>query len=269
MITVRSARPDQKLKPFVRRYVHRQTYQNGMGLIEPVVARLGTMLEFQFATPYEISIFGTNRYLICPRIAVIGPITYRRVELVIRDHVESLAVLFSPVGFHAIFGIPMLPLSDMGVEGHSVLGPEVSALNERLSNATSFPERTQLLDNFLIDHLQRRRTLDRVSLAFERVITASDPASVAELAQQTGLSLRQLQRRALEYSGVSPRMMTRIARFQRALRMKAQGNLSWTNVAHASYYYDQMHMIRDFRAFAGDSPSLAMEQISPDHLISL
>ena len=230
MITVRSARPDQKLEPFVRRYVHRQTYQNGMGLIEPVVARLGTMLEFQFARPYEIPVCGTNRYLICPRIAVIGPITYRRVELVIRDHVESLAVLFSPVGFHAIFGIPMLPLSDMGVEGHSVLGPEISALNERLSNVTSFPERTQLLDNFLIDHLQRRRTLDHVSLAFERMITADHPASVAEL---------------------------------------AQGNLSWTNVAHASCYYDQMHMIRDFRAFAGDSPSLAMEQNSPDHLISL
>ena len=269
MIIVQTARPHPRLVPFVRLYVHRQTHQDGTEVVEPVVARLGTMLEFQFAMPYEIPVCGTDKYLVCPRIAVIGPITHRRVQLVIRDHVESLAILFSPTGFHAIFGIPMSPFSDLGVEGDGVLGPEVTALNERLGNAKSFFERTELLDNFLINQLRRRPMLDIIGVAFEDLIATGLPATVAQLARQTGLSLRQLERRTLEAAGVSPKMLTRIARFQKALEMKAHRDLSWTNVAHAANYHDQMHMVRDFHVFAGDSPSRALAQISPDHLISL
>jgi hypothetical protein len=151
------------------------------------------------------------------RPALFGPITYRRVQLVIRDHVESLAILFSPTGFHAIFGIPMSPLSDLGVEGDGVLGPEVAALNERLSNAKSFFERTEMLDNFLINQLRRRPILDITGVAFEGLTAAGLPATAAELARQTGLSLRQLELKTLEYAGVSPKMLIRIARFKKAL----------------------------------------------------
>jgi AraC-like DNA-binding protein len=69
--------------------------------------------------------------------------------------------------------------------------------------------------------------------------------------------------------GMSPKMLVRIARFQRALRMKSANSGSWAAVAHKLDYFDQMHMIRNFKAFAGEAPGRALEQTAPDHLMPL
>ena len=43
---------------------------------------------------------------------------------------------------------------------------------------------------------------------------------------------------------------------------------SWTWIAQAAEYHDQMHMIRDFRSLAGDIPERVARTLSPDHIIS-
>jgi len=37
--------------------------------------------------------------------------------------------------------------------------------------------------------------------------------------------------------------------------------LSWTKIAYEAGYYDQMHMIRDFKLFAGVNPSVIERQL--------
>jgi transcriptional regulator GlxA family with amidase domain len=81
------------------------------------------------------------------------------------------------------------------------------------------------------------------------------------------MSTRQFERKSLEYFGLSPAMLSRIARFQRALALGSSQDVSWLQVAHAADYYDQMHMVRDFRAFAGGPPTKALASIQPHHLI--
>jgi|SRR5271163_645991 len=269
MFSVQSTRPDPRLTAFVRSYVQREAHPEGTEMVEPVVARLGTMLEFQFASPYEVPIYGTDCFDPCPRTVIVGPITYRRVRLVIRGHVQALAVLFEPLGFYGLFGVPVAPLAEGGTDAPAVLGPAISAFRERLGNAGAFSERVHLLNEFLLDRLGRSRSVDHVAGAFRALIASGPLVRVGEVARQTGLCSRQLERKSLEYTGVTPKMLTRVARFQRALHMKTQANLSWTEVAHSLEYHDQMHMIRDFHAFAGDSPERAVEHIAPDHLIRL
>jgi AraC-like DNA-binding protein len=92
-------------------------------------------------------------------------------------------------------------------------------------------------------------------------------SAVKEVARQAGVDRRYLERKALAYSGVSPKALTRISRFSRAFRMRAETPQTWTQIAHATVYHDQMHMIRDFRVFAGDVPTTALNEITPDHLI--
>ena len=51
MLTVQSASPESILKPFIRSYVQREARLGSRELVEPVVTRLGVMLEFEFAGP--------------------------------------------------------------------------------------------------------------------------------------------------------------------------------------------------------------------------
>jgi AraC-like DNA-binding protein len=265
MLYVQNAAPEPALRPFIRAYVQREARLETDELVEPVVARLGVMLEFEFAGSYEVRSYGSNALNLTYPISIIGPQTWRRARLIIRDHVESLVVMFQPVGFHALFSIPTALLAETGTEGHAVLGPAVSHLHQRLGNLRTFAERCQFLDRYFLSQLSGLRTMDPIGKALHLLtITGS---TVEEVARRAGVDRRYLERKALAHAGVSPKALTRISRFSRALRMRAETNQTWTQIAHAAGYYDQMHMIRDFRVFAGDAPIAALSEIRPDHLV--
>jgi AraC-like DNA-binding protein len=267
MLKVQSAAPAASLRACIRGYVQREAYLGSQELVEPVVARLGVMLEFEFAGAYEVRNYGSNALDDTFPISIIGPQTWRRARLLIRNHVESLVVLFQPAGFHALFGIPTLPLAETGTEGHAVLGPSVSHLHQHLGNQRTFAERVGILDLYFQQRLGSHQVESVVHRALH-VLTQPGPfTQVSEIARHMKVSQRQLERKALEYTGVSPKALTRIARFSRALRLRAESPLTWTQIAHASDYHDHMHMIRDLRIFAGEAPTSAVQEIAPDHLI--
>ena len=93
-------------------------------IIEPVLPRSGAMLEFQFASVYDVKALGTQQLRPSWAATVIGPIDAYRVRLILRDHVQSLVVLFKPLGLYRLFGVPISPLTGAGTEGHAVFGPE-------------------------------------------------------------------------------------------------------------------------------------------------
>ena len=268
MLTVQISPPESVLSPFIRAYVQREARLGAQELVEPVVARLGVMLEFEFAGPYEIRNYGSNALDDTFPISIIGPQTWRRVKLIIRDHVESLVVMFQPAGFHALFGVPTAALAETGTEGRSVLGPPVSRLHEQLSNVPTFQERCQLLDRYFLSQPSDLGSMDPIYGALRLLTTPGVTIGVEQVARQAGVNRKYLERRALTYSGVSPNALRRISRFSRALLLRQQTTQTWTQIAHATGYHDQMHMIRDFRVFAGEAPVSALQEITPDHLIN-
>ena len=165
-----------------------------------------------------------------------------------------------------MFGVPAAPLAERGTEGHAVLGPDVSSLHERLGNVTSFARRVEFLNTYFLEQLTRKNR-PVVSQGFQSLLQNNYGASVAQVARQTGMSLRQFERKSLDYFGLPPITLNRIARFQRALNIGMSQETSWLKVAHEADYYDQMHMIRDFRVFAGGPPTKALASIESHHLI--
>lgn len=94
MLKVHKSPPHESLRAFIHSNVQRESQARGPELVEPVVARLGSILEFQFADPYDIPFYGVDLPNPSVPITVIGPITERRARIVIRGHVEALSILF-------------------------------------------------------------------------------------------------------------------------------------------------------------------------------
>ncbi len=266
MLTTKSATPNAVLRPFVQWYVQRDTVSNAGEVVEPVFPRAGTMLIFQFAPPYDIKEYETEQHRRSWPATVIGPIDLRRTRLILHDHVQSLDVLFRPLGLYRLFGVPIAPLAGGGAEAHAVLGPQVSSLHERLGNAATFADRVKILDSFLINRLHLSDPLKPAALAMRQV--ASGRWSVTAAAERIGISQRQLERRSQVCSGLSPKLLARISRFQCAIQKRRSGAGNWMDIAHEVGYYDQMHLIRDFHDLGGGTPTEVMNEIADDHLIS-
>ena len=201
------------------------------------------------------------------RISVVGPQTYRRVRISLSGAIDNVAVMFQPCGFHALFGIPTNFLADRTTEGHALLGMTISELYEQLGGLRNFSEREELLNRYFLQCLGNAEAISPVYDSLHQ-LTVQRYLSIADVARQAGLSRRQLERKSLLYAGITPKTLTRIARFNSALQLGREGLFNWTEVAHMNEYHDHMHLIRDFRAFAGQVPSLTQRQITPDHLIN-
>ncbi len=165
----------------------------------------------------------------------------------------------------SLFSISTTPLSNAGTEGHALLGGSVSRLHQRPGDQRTFAQRAQLLDAYFLQHLATNHSPGPVYKALH--LLTGGGASVSEVARTMGVNLRQLERRSLAYAGVTPKTLSRISSFSHALRLRTESSLTWTQIAHAAQYHDHMHIIRDFREFAGEAPTSALQEIAPEHLI--
>jgi AraC-like DNA-binding protein len=273
-IELQTSRPDPALRGFVRYYSQRYLAP-GEYLDEPVTARLGGLLEFHFASLYKIPIIGTDRFESCAPMLVVGPITYRRVQLHADGAVEALTVMFQPFGLHQLFAVPTHLLTEHAVEGHSLLGNAISHLYAKLSEARSFAERVSHLDTYLLGQLSSRERAMETQWHRDLAYVAQNRGrhTISKIAKSLNVSVRQLERKSLDLVGMTPQKMIRVARFVHALRLRQAAtekrSRSWTEIAHASGYYDQMHLIRDFRLMGGARPTALEDQLEPHHGASL
>ena len=221
---------------------------------------------FQFASVYDVRAFGTEQQRPSWATTVIGPIDARRVRLILRGYVQSLVILFRPLGLYRLLGVPISPLTGAGTEGHAVFGPQVSSLYQRLGNTDNFADRVKLLDRFFLHRLERARPLDPTARAMHRL--AAGRCSIGDAARMIGISERQFERRSLEWAGVSPKTLARVSRFQRAIEKYRSGQGSWMEVAHCVGYYDQMHLIKNFHDLGGGAPTDVIRGIVDSQLIS-
>ena len=96
--------------------------------------------------------------------------------------------------------------------------------------------------------------------AAERLTRAS--GSVYAVAAELGVSERHLRRVFRETVGVSPKAFARIARFHRALgAAREDARAGWAGIAAAAGYYDQAHLIAEFRAIAGVTPRVLVGEM--------
>jgi AraC-like DNA-binding protein len=256
MHVIRLSSPAAALQQYVRFYAHREARLGNTSIVHPVPARATPAIEFTFGNLYEVHCCDRAVVETAPRSVIVGLQTYRRVRLRLTGKIESFAIFFQPAALHRLFSIPMHEITNSDHEASAVLGPSISELEQRLGASRSFEERIRITDDYLLRRCLTSPRSDSVWRAAQKILRCKGHIHISSLAHQAGVSLRQFERRFMQQVGVSPKLYARIARFEAALESKAISTAeSWTDVAHQLGYYDQMHMIHDFRQFSGDIPT--------------
>ena len=166
----------------------------------------------------------------------------------------------TPAGVVRLLGEPLSALTNQLV-GHPDLNLGISpALHDQLQEAR-WPARFRLLTEHLIA-LAGRTDAGRSGLAWARpevaeawrLLTGPGQLPVAEVARRVGWSPRQLQTQFRRACGVSPKQAAAIARFDRSRSLVRRG-FSLVDAALTCGYTDQSHLNREWRRWAGETPS--------------
>jgi AraC-like DNA-binding protein len=273
------AEPSLELRRYVRGYRMQRARVQGEPLRYPFVASPNLILAFYFRNPYQVKFRDSGRQEPGLRAAIVAPQVQCTMDLAISGDFEGFSILFQPGGFYHLFGVPTWKVTGRVWDIAGVLGDKASLLEAGLAGVASFEDRIRVAEQFLLsypathlagDSAGRRRasasnkpgkTREKTQQIAHEVARMAGSHRVAELAQAAGYSERQLERLFLTELGMTPKLYARITRFQAALRAKLTGEgESWTDIAHRFGFYDQMHLVREFRSLGGAAPTELIRQ---------
>lgn len=190
----------------------------------------------------------------------VGPLE-RAVTLDMGRHHIALGVAFKPGGLFRLLNIPMTELHEQDFDTSLLLGNEIKDINEQLQEHTDdWDKMVRIVEAYLLKKMSRLKPGLPVDLVMNNLVAHTGNITIEKLAADACVSVRQFERKVVERTGMSPKRYARLIRFCKAYHLKElHPEATWTRIAHMSGYYDQMHFIRDFKEFAGITPSFIDE----------
>lgn len=161
----------------------------------------------------------------------------------------------APEGVAPLLGVPAAVIGESVALLHDVIGNDAGTMEERVLDGSAEGALWRLADVLW----ERRRAAPPPDATVGRAATlvrdAAGQKRMDALTADLDVSARALERKFLTHVGMSPKLFSRLVRFDRVVRdLPRRGEMPWSQFALAHGYADQAHFINEFREFAGVSP---------------
>lgn len=183
---------------------------------------------------------------------------------------DHLGIRFLPGGAHAFLDLPMDEVTNRVIPLDLLIGAEAGVLRERLLEVDDDENRVRVAEAWL---LERRHGVhpyySTVLRSIDLLRDSSFRLGVGELCERLGLSNRHLIRQFRRVVGLTPKTMSRVGRFNAVVAaLHGSADPDWAALAYRHGFADQAHMGREFRRFAGVTPTtfLARRTSEENHL---
>ena len=167
---------------------------------------------------------------------------------------DCLHVFLRPGAARALLGTSGPELASRVVHLADISSSLFDELMERLADACTWTNRFAVVDRVLLQRLRPGSMPDAMAWAWRRLALSHGRVPVHRLACDIGFSRRHFGERFLAEFGIAPKAAARVFRFERACRLLVRYPGRIADVAMASGFHDQPHMIREWHALADCTP---------------
>jgi len=187
---------------------------------------------------------------------------FRNIHLKLNGRVDVLGVCFFPDGFYPFIKIPVSECRNQVLGSKEVGFKLAESLSERLKTAQDVSSRLELLENELVKLLIRNaNTPETFREIFNTFKQSENSLQISEFCRRNNIGLRKLERMFDIHVGLSANTYGTLNRFHRSLnQILYQDYSKLSDVAYCNGYFDQMHFIKEFKRFAGNTPKKFVRQ---------
>lgn len=195
----------------------------------------------------------------------------------IDSKISVIGVHFKPGGSTPFLGLPARELYNQRVGLDELWQGRAAELRDRLIAAATLENRFLILEQFLLMmmHLPDRTTVLQnhrhpvVDFALREFRQVPIP-SVSAVTNQIGCSARHFNQLFRDQVGLTPKLFCRVRRLRQVLYLLAdKEHINWADLAFTCGYFDQAHLIHDFRSLTDCTPTeyLAQRGFHPCHVV--
>lgn len=179
--------------------------------------------------------------------------TIKRTRICLIGKFKTVGVSFFPNVLKTVFGFDASELTDdcLDLSLLSVL------LQEQLIGTPLPIDQIGILSAFLFSKIKKKDgKRDEVThYAYHKIMGSGGLMALKDLQKDLQLSERSFERRFNQFVGISPKLFSKICRFQASLRqLKTNKYAKLSDIAYDNGFADQSHFIRAFKEFSGFSP---------------
>ena len=172
----------------------------------------------------------------------------------------------STASANAFFRIPVSEFCDRKVTAGEAGDRDLLELEDRLLYEAEDRNCIRLVEQFLLRRLNPLKSynLERMRSVISTIDREKGEIRVSDLASSVFLSTKQFQRVFTGHIGISPKDFLRIVRFQHALYMlQSVPGMTFSRLACECGFYDQPHLISEFKIFSGYTPKEYLSLCAP------
>ncbi|MEZ5072348.1 MAG: helix-turn-helix domain-containing protein [Bacteroidales bacterium] len=188
-------------------------------------------------------------------------------DIRVSGSMDLFSILFLPQGLPVFFDVPSSELYNQTVTLSDVCRQDAGEIEALLREARTFEERIRRVEAYLVKRLRNNRSRDhfgRIRHSIGLINRSRGLIGIDELAGEACLGRKQFERIFSRYVGASPRQFLKTVRFQSSIDLKARDpGANLTDITYRCGYYDQSHMVNDFRKLAGMSPTQFFQDCAP------
>lgn len=167
-----------------------------------------------------------------------------------------IGIKFKQGGAFHFFNTPMKEFSHQIINLHDVLNGESEKLRYKLLEAKNQEDIQRILDHYMIIKTGfTNKSSMLVDSVINKVKVSDLPNKIKDLSNTAKISHKHLITLFNQIVGLSPKLVHRLNKFTTVVDVIQERNqVNWPQVAYECQYYDQAHLINEFKSFSGISP---------------
>lgn len=265
MLTLTEFPPSPLLRSVVQRYILTEgIVPKGHQLDHLLIPSWTEILYFNLSDDCQRFVNGVGTANDLRHAAISGQMT-RAFSGHFSGHVKIIGAHFYTPAIHQLFGLPMREMANKGLLLEDLMGNQIIEFCDRLREQKSITQVIQQIEMFLIRKLREciephPVLLNTLDLLPEGIMKSG---IVRRLAFSNKVSVRKLEKIFAEQTGLTPKEFCRMYRFHSIIQMINANCFNWRHAVERLGYYDQAHLLNDFRLVTGYFPTGYLPQHSP------
>ncbi len=169
------------------------------------------------------------------------------------QNAATFCIRFSATGFYRLCNTPLQLIQDQIIPADEILGARFAALRQRLLDGKTTKDRIAVLESFFAASLENTDSGPSISTYVLHEL-ARGQRTIRQIVDRSGYSWKHMIELFKADVGLTPKQYQRLLRFNRVLYLLHERPRASSSFTTADDYFDQSHVIREFRSFSGLTP---------------
>jgi len=227
------------------------------------IVHLYLQIKAERKTPYPVMPDGTQAVYISPQCSMIGGALTEARDIPLLQPGEYFGIWFYPGALRHLFDLNLSEISGQIVDEKYFQCHSFLQLHNEIYKYKGFTERAGVCEKWLLNQYSQQPAT-RFDYALSLIYQSLGGERVGNIADKVGWSSRHLNRQFLNHTGLSTKAFSQVVRVQNLCKQLYLSSTDSLKVSLDLRYYDQPHLIKEFRKHFNLTPGEFINQYMSD-----